>query len=335
MTWLSLGSLALPFQLQRHGVQLRTDIARLGQELSTGTVADPARHLRGNTGPLAAITAREARNTAFDQVIRMAAVTADTAQGALARMDLLRQQSSEALLSAATSGQTGAMLTATGQAAGTALADAVSGLAVRVAGVAVFSGIASDRAPLTPAEAMQQALSPLISGLETADQVLAAVDSAFLDPGGLFETVFYQGDATTAGATLPDGARAPAPPTAADPAIRAVLAGLAGAALLADPGLTLSDDQRLALARGSSARLMGAGTGLTALQAALGDGQERLDAGLTRLQAERDSLALARQSLIGADPYEAATQLDLAQTRLETIYAITARTARLSLTEYL
>lgn len=335
MTWVSLGSLALPFQLQRHGVQLRTEIARLGQNLSTGTVTDPARHLQGNTAPLAAITARLARNDAYEQATRMAATMADSAQTALGQLDGLRQTAAGRLLGAATSALSGPMMTSTGKAAFSALTDAVSALSLNVAGAAGFSGTASDHAPLVSADTMIQTLSPLVAGLETADQVLAAVQGAFLDPGGLFDTDFYQGGDAAPGAVLADGTRAPTLPTAADPALRAVLAGLAGAAMLSDPALSLSDDQRIALAQGSSERLSAATTGMTALQATLGEGQERLDTGLTRLSAERDALDLARQSLIGADPYEAATQLDLAQTRLETIYAITARTARLSLTEYL
>jgi len=335
MTWASLGSLALPFQLQRHGVQLRTDIARLGQELSTGTVTNPARHLQGSTAPLAAITARLARNDAYDQATRMAATMAESAQAALGQLDGLRQATAERLLGAATSALGGPMMTATGEAAFSALTDAVSALSLRVAGAAGFSGTASDRTPLVSAETIIQRLTPLVTGLETADQVLAAVEGAFLDPGGLFDTDFYQGGDDAPGAVLADGTRAPTPPTAADPALRALLAGFAAAALLAEPGLAVPDAQRIALAQGSSERLAAANPGMTALQAALGEGQERLDAGLTRLSAERDALALARQSLIGADPYEAVTQLELAQTRLETIYAITARTSRLSLTEYL
>ena len=80
---------------------------------------------------------------------------------------------------------------------------------------------------------------------------------------------------------------------------------------------------------------MGAAPGVTALQAGLGDAEARLDTRVIRLTGERDALNLARQTLIAVDPYEAATQLEQAQTQLQTLYAVTARTARLSLTGYL
>jgi flagellar hook-associated protein 3 FlgL len=36
-----------------------------------------------------------------------------------------------------------------------------------------------------------------------------------------------------------------------------------------------------------------------------------------------------------ADPYQAATELELAQTQLEAVYTLTARLSRLSLSDYL
>lgn len=80
---------------------------------------------------------------------------------------------------------------------------------------------------------------------------------------------------------------------------------------------------------------MGAAPGLAEAQASLGETQARLDTGLTRLTGERDALSLTLQDLVGADTYEAVTRLEEAQTQLEILYAFTARTARLSLTEYL
>ena len=71
------------------------------------------------------------------------------------------------------------------------------------------------------------------------------------------------------------------------------------------------------------------------MQGRLGETQARIDETQIRLTGERDALNLARNNLIGADPYEAAGQLEVVQTRLETLYAVTARTSRLNLTEYL
>ena len=54
-----------------------------------------------------------------------------------------------------------------------------------------------------------------------------------------------------------------------------------------------------------------------------------------RAAAEATALGLAREALIGADPYEAAAALEAAETQLETLYTLTARISRLSLVNFL
>lgn len=335
MSWLSLGSLALPFQLQRNGTSLKTEIARLSQELGTGQVARPQQHLRGNIGPLAAIESRLSRLTAYREAATLSSATAEMAQQAMARLSETNTRMSASLLSASASGQSDSGLNTAGKAATKALEDTVSTLAQRGAGRALFSGEATDRAPLPGAQTILAALVGATSGLDSAEAIHAAVNSAFQDPGGLFDALFYQGGAAASGAALDDGLSAPALPTAADPAIRALLAGLAAAALIAQPAMALAPGQRRELAQRSAEGLLGNADPITALQARLGETQTLVDTQLTRFLAERDSLEGARQALIGADPYEAATRLQDAQARLETLYAVTARTSRLTLTEYL
>lgn len=335
MTWLSLGSLALPYQLQNQGVALRSDMARLSAELSSGTVSDPVRHLRGDIGPLAAITAQTARNAAWDQNTRTRMITTDAVQRALGRLDSLRSDTASRMMAAAGANQAGANLAATGAAATAAFGDAVSALSLQVAGAAPLSGAASDRVPLVTAQTMLGTLRTLIGGLDSAQAISDTIRSAFVDPGGAFDTSFYTGGAAQSGPVVgPDG-QTPPLPTAADPAIRETLAGLATAALVADPALGMPDDQRIALARQSSEHLFGAAGPMAALQATVGDAQSSLETRMTRLKSEKDGLEIARQSMIGIDPFETATKLQSAQTQLETLYTITARTSRLSLTGYL
>ena len=211
----------------------------------------------------------------------------------------------------------------------------VSALSQQNAGRSVFSGVASDRPPLIAADAMIAALGPVVAGLTSAAAVAAAVSSAFLDPGGAFETTFFQGGIEGPGALIDTGDAADPLPTAADMGIRTMLAALATSAMVGEPALALDAGQRRALAQSGAEGLMTADRGLTDLQARVGMGQERLDHRVTQLTGERDALALARQEMVGVDPYEAVTKLENAQTRLQSIYAVTARTARLSLTEYL
>ncbi|MCC0072216.1 MAG: hypothetical protein H6900_02890 [Rhodobacter sp.] len=334
MSWATLGSLALPFHLNRNATALKSEISRLGIEATTGEAQRPQALLKGSLTPLAAVEARIARVATFGQTARLALTRTDAAQAALGQVAGLGQASASRMLTAAAGAGDDAVLTA-GGAARAALGDAVATLSQQVAGQAVFSGVATDRAPLVPADAMFAALGPVVAGLTSADAVAAAVTAAFLDPGGLFETAFYQGSTEAAGGLIDAGQAADALPTAADAGVRTLLAGLAISALAGDPALGLDAGQRRALAQTGAERLLSADRGMTALQARVGTAQERLDTRVTQLIGERDALSLARQELVGVDPYEAVTQLENAQTRLQSIYAVTARTARLSLTEYL
>tara|TARA_R110002073_G_scaffold22414_3_gene77389 strand:+ start:568 stop:1578 length:1011 start_codon:yes stop_codon:yes gene_type:complete len=335
MTWLSLGSLALPFQLQRQGVALRSEIAQLGVELTTGQSSDPAQRLRGETGALSALTSRVSRLEAFDQNARMLSARAEVSQSALGRANTARERVAAGMLAAAVVSADAASLTAAGTTARGALQDVIQSLNQRVGGQSLFAGAATDAIPLPDASSMIAAVMPLVTGLDSADAVAAAVDAAFTAPGGLFETALYQGAAAAPGALLDTGAGSLDQPTAADPAIRGLLAALVTSALTADPAMSLGLDQRRSLAQSGAESLLGNASALSALQGQVGEMQATLEGRLLQYQTEKDALTTARQDLIGIDPYKAASRLEEARTQLETLYTVTARTARLSLAEYL
>ncbi|PVH27872.1 flagellin [Pararhodobacter oceanensis] len=336
MSWFSLGSLTLPYQLQRQGVALRSDMARLGQELTTGQTANPQRHLQGDIAPLAAIETRLARIESFTQSSKSTALRVDAMQNAMGQLEAARSDISSKLLLSPNSGAPEDMLRSLGTSASHALGSAVSALSLSVAGQTAFSGTATDRAPLVPAAQIMSEISARVGALTTADAIVAEVNKAFHDAGELFDTSFYQGSEAGPGAkTSADSGDAARLPTAADTPIRAALSGLVIAALLADDTLAIDQDARQDLARQGALALIDAGPALTGMQAGLGDEQARLDAQAVQFTTERDALTSARQGMIGVDPYEAAMQLEQTRVQLETLYTVTARTSRLSLTEYL
>lgn len=335
MSWLTLGSLALPFTMNRNALVLKTEMARLSHELVTNQAKDPQRKLKGDLGPLSAVESRLARIEAFTQANTLATNAADIAQSALIRAGNIASDIGNRMLAVSTDGIAPATLRAGATSARTALDDLSNTLSQRVAGRAVFSGTASDTAPLPDGAAIMAAILPSVTGLTSAEDIVTAVSAAFLDPGGLFETTLYQGGPPAEGPAIDTAANAPALPTAADPALRRLMAGLVISALAGSTALGLADAHRQDLAQAGAEALIGAAPAIAEAQASLGETQARLDTTLTRLGGERDALTLARQNLIGVDPYQAASELDVVQTRLETLYALTARTQRLSLTEYL
>lgn len=334
MTWMPLGSLALPFHLNRHAVALRGDLARLSIEMTTGKASKISSHLAGDLGPLAALESRAKRIDAAAIAARSALTDFGVAQNALTGLADIASSSSSSLLAASSPGQDPNALQSAAAASRLALEGMRAGLATQVAGRALFSGTAADRAPLVQSEAIMAVLAPLVVGATSAAQVADAVDQAFLLPGGPFDALLYQG--AGAAAVSLDGQALGSPlPTAADQAFRKMLSGLAMATFAGDTGLTMPHGQRQELARRAALTLADAGAGINRLQATLGDSEARVAAAQDRLEGERSALNLARSSLIGVDSFEAAGKLQEVQTRLEVLYAVTARTARLSLLEYI
>ena len=335
MTWLSIGTLALPATLQRHGLAMRAEVARLGIELTTGERVAPQKQLRGDLGALSAIEARTTRIAAYTEAAKQAAAATDGAQNALERASTLGSDTASRMLAVSIEGTAPATLRTASTAARGALEDLTGTLSQRIAGRAIFSGTASDVSPLPDAETILSTLAPALAGLTSAQDIADAINTEILNAGGLFDTALYQGGPAAPGASIDTGSTVAALPTAADPSLRRLLAGLVMSAVAGDDSLSLTEGQRRALARTGAETLMSAAPALAETQGAVGTSQERLDQTLTRLSGERDALSIARSDLVGADPYEAATRLQEAQARLESLYVVTARTARLNLTEYL
>jgi len=335
MSWVSLGSLSLPFQMQRNGVQLRNAMAQHSAELTTGRVEAPQRHLRGDLGALAAIESRLARIAAYDSVIGQNGTLLDTAQSALERVSSLGSFLSNQVLTAvfADSGPQG--YASVGGSARAALGDMVSVLSTSVAGRTLFAGAAVDRGPLLSADEILAAVGTAVAGMSNAQDIADTVESFFFDPGGPFESVIYQGSGMSPGGAIDDSEVGPALPDAANPAIRRQLMAVTLGALLDDDSISLDRTETRALALNTMQMIESNGEAVTALQAGLGFGQELLEQRQQRLSHEKDALVLARQGLIGTDPFESASLLEETRHRLEALYAVTARVSRLSLLEYM
>ena len=67
----------------------------------------------------------------------------------------------------------------------------------------------------------------------------------------------------------------------------------------------------------------------------LGYAEARIEDSKVRQEAEASSLEIARNTLLGVDPFDVATRLTDAQQRLESLYAVTARLSRLTLSDFL
>lgn len=330
-----LGSQTLPAQLHRAGLALRAEVQRAGVELATGRAADPSRRLGGDLGAWSAIESRLARIGAADQALNAAALRAGAVQSGLGQVSVLHERLRTATIAAGMGEVSQAALARLAAQGRQTLEDIGAVLALGLAGEVPFAGTLPDRAPLAPAATILAAAAAEVAGAATADEAIQRVHDLFLAPGGAFETSLYLGGAPVAPAGPPgEGALAPLP-TAADPALRAALRDAVLAALADDESALPDPDLRRAMAAQAVGLQADTASRLAELQGAVGATEAALADRRQRLAVERDGLELARAGRIGVDPYEAATRLEEARLRLESLYVVTARSARLSLTEYL
>ena len=327
MNFTSIGDLAMGLQMRHQNTQLKEHLTRLSAEVISGVQQDVGKAVSGDFMALSGIERGLRTLEAYKLSTDEAALFTGTLQTALGTPLL-------AAASAADAVQVDALAFDARQQLGTM----VSALNLRVADRYALSGTATDTPPLVDAETILSALQGAVAGALTVEDIADAVTDWFDAPagGGGFLDVAYQGATEDlAPFLLGEGESADIALTAADPRLRAAMAGVALAALL-DTGLSEGDTlARSQIAERAGTLNLNAEAGLTALRAELGTSEARIEEAATRNSAEASALQIARTTLIGADPYDSAAELEAVKTQLETLYTLTARVAQLSLADYI
>lgn len=331
----TLGDLSSTFLLSRQTFALKSEVQRRSSELATGKASDLSRAVRGDYRALSEVT----RGLALAETERITIAEARGFAGAAQLALGIAQDQTEALsgtLLAVPATPTLPTLAGAGSTARMALDAVIGALNEKTADRAIFAGDATDGAALAPAETMMADLEAAVAAETTAAGVIAAVDAWFDTPGGGFDQSGYTGSASAlAPFRLGENESASLDVTAADPGLRAVLKGVALAALLDGPTLAGDVAAREEVARAAATRTIAASGELTEIRAGLGATEATIEAASVRRETETAALEEARGTLTGVDPFEAATRLESARTQLETLYALTARVSRLSLVNYL
>ncbi len=332
MSLVSLGDLAQSLILRRNMNHVNTQVQTLSEEMTTGISSDIGRHLRGDLGPLNGLDQTLQRLSGYKSVTTEMDLFATSMQTALQAIDGFATNLATPLLSAGTAGDK-ASIDAMGAEAQQKFEAAIGTLNTRVGDRALFSGKATDRAPLPDGGVILAQLQTLVSGETTAAGVRDVVNAWFDDPAGY--RALYSGDVALAPVDIGQGEDAQLQVTAVSASVIETLKGLALSALSADGATTLQTSGRQTLAVMSGQSLLDSQAGRADMRAELAVTENRVAAAQTRNSAETTALEIARAKLVEVDAYEAATQLTSAQTRLETIYAITSRLSALSLASYL
>ncbi len=316
--------------LQRHSATTRAALDRAGEEMSTGLKADRFKASGGDLGRIYRLERMFARNAVHLDTIGLTGTRLEMMQLGLSQV---RERTAAIAVD---------MLTATGlrdtvsagmqaEASRQAFADIVGALNANVAGDSLFAGVATDRPPLRPADAILGEVAVLVADM-TADEAIAALDAYFDGPDA------FTGPLDAPAPTeMGDGIRLDYALQANDPATVAALKGHALAALVADGGAFAGADpaDQFMILETAGRVLLGARDRLLALEAKTGQAQETVETAKAQRNAERESYDLARSGMLAADPYDSATMFEAMKAQLESIYTVTARLATLRFASFM
>lgn len=329
----TLGDMTSHFMLRRRNVALRTEMQRLSEELSTGVSANPIQHLSGDFAVLADIERRMSSNAAYRQSTVEATTTLDTMHGALGGLQDMTSDLAATLTAMSDTGLLASGKVAAEEARVT-LDRAVSLLNTRAAGRSLFAGNEVAMPAVADAADILAELKAAVTGLTSATDMQAAVYAWFDTPGGGFDTVGYVGaDLSIPPFRVAEGESVSLDLKADHAALRDILKPIALAALAGDTSLDAATRNKIY--RAAAGNLYEAQDGLTAVRADLGVTQARLEETGVRLSSERLALEGSRSGLLSVDPFDTATRLQQVQFNLESLYTLTVRMSRLSLTEYM
>lgn len=330
----AIGDLAQTFVLQQRSAELRNTMQRLSQEMTTGRVQDITTHLGGDFARLSDFEHRMVLMDGLRVANAEAAGFTQAAQTRLGRLATTAGEIGNALLALGAS-PVASVGRASIDGVKQAFEDTVEQLNASYAGRALFAGIATDAVPLADPGVILDELRTAAAGAASSADALARIEAWFADPAG-FATLAYHGATTDLQPlTIGEGRSLSYELRADDPVIRNTLRDLATAVLATDPALGLSATDQAATLSNAGEALLVAQDGLIGLSAGLGVSQEQIELAMVRQQTERFALESARNSLISADPFETATELEAVQFQLESLYAITVRSSQLNLVNFL
>lgn len=336
MSLISIGDLAQSLSLRQDNARLRADLQRYSQELSSGRRSNLPEVLGGDFNALSGFERGLAKADGYLTVVAESRLETDTMQASVNVIRTVSQGIAGTLLNVPDTGDPLLVDTVAGDTSDRFSA-VISALNTQSGGRSLFSGVATDVPALTDEETILTGLETAITaaGAVTAADVATVVETWF-GAGGDFEVVGYIGAFVSRGPLQISEAETLSAQVRADDArFRDTLAGLAMGALLDRGALDGLPDERADLAQQAGRKLIEADRQLVDVQSQIGVQQGQIERAEVEVKGERDALEMARSELIGIDPFETATRLQDAEAQLRSLYALTAKLSRLSLTDYI
>ncbi len=310
-------------------IKSRADVAR--SESVTGRREDVTAATNGDVGSAHRLKKAVADAQSFQELLLVSKIRAERTQTSLGAVGGEAVRIGTDILSATGRGDSYALTTLAAEARA-AVFNIFSSLNVSEGGRALFSGDASDRLPFGDPEQLLSDVETIVAGATDTADAQAQLDTYFNDPAGGFATnIYLGGDNKVAPVEIAPGVRIDVSATAADQPIKNLLKGLVGIAVQSAASFADSTD----FIENSAAISLDADGDITELRGVIGVGEAQIATAITRYETEETILTSLFNQKTGRDQFEAASELQLLETQLEASYLLTARLARLSITNFL
>lgn len=316
--------------LNRQIVRMRQQLDRSSIEMVTGRTQDPLRAVRGNNDVL--LRARAAIDAAEPERARLN-VLEGRYRTAGSALKTIRELTGEAARSAQAAGDIAAGVDADRFAATearSALASTFATLEARFGGRSLFGGTLGTGRVLEDVTVLVSEIETAVSGLSRAQDVSDAIRDYFVQ-GGDFETNIYRGGDPLPEPELDNGRSVASLPSANDESLRTLYRGLAMVAV----NQQVDVGQRAAFLREASELIETAREALVADEASIGLALNVIGAEQDRQEQLLFDAETTMENLLGRDPFEAASETQSLEARLQAAYTVTSRMAALRLTNFL
>ncbi|MDS9466892.1 flagellar hook protein [Paracoccus sp. MBLB3053] len=331
----SVGDLARSHQLRLSQSAMKSKLAELSGEVTSGIKSDIPAALGGDMVRISQVESRLGMLSVLGQNLAQAETFLSGLQTSLTSMHTLVSGTIPTLLSDSLLSSDTALQVQLKKGPED-LRSVLQMLNQSVAGRHIFSGSGSTGLAVVQYDTLMAQVGTAVSGLTDPDQIVAGIDAYFdAAPGsGGFADLGYLGGAAASDIPIGPGQKVSVGITANSAELSEMLKGLAILAYAAEnPQLGTSVARKLT--KDAASRLATGELDLISAQGSIGMQEERLARVRVANQAEVSALTIARNGMISADPFESASALEELATNVEALYALTARLSKLNLTDYL
>ena len=335
MSFSPIGDLANSLLLSQASINAKRNLARLSQELTTGVTTDVRGKLRNDLSQQSDWQNGISKNKVLDNTLSEALTKIKAKQSALEAIS----ETSVALannISVALSANASEALAALSHESQNGFEQTLAQLNTRVLQQNLFSGQAQHANTMASADEILASVKSFVGVASSATDLAQSVQTWMNDPANGYNAIAYLGsEVANSPIRLSNDRLITEESSANSKPIKSMIENLILASLSKDDDVLASKAQRVELLKTASDGLRTAESQMTVLRAEIGFVEAELSKEKVMVGASTATYERLRAEILGIDEYGTASKLQATELQIEKIYAMTARSARMSLLEYI